>query len=114
MGYSYRSAILNGRGEEAASFVNKATIQYCADMKHLALRGSEEAVRGQPAPFQFLFSKEEGAWKLDLKSFMPLVDTAFKALIQKQGLDEDTFLLGLAESVSGRKVPTTIWQPMIQ
>jgi hypothetical protein len=33
-------------------------------------------------------------------------------LIRKQGVDEDTFVVGVIESVSGQKVSPSIWQPL--
>jgi hypothetical protein len=32
-------------------------------------------------------------------------------LIKKEGYDEDSFIVSLIESVSGRKVAPTIWRP---
>ena len=42
---------------------------------------------------------------------MPMADQAMSMLIKQEGLDEDTFLVGLIESVSGKKALPSIWQP---
>lgn len=60
---------------------------------------------------KFRFKKELGKWKLDLTSLIPIADQAMTMLIEKQGLDEDAFIINLIESVSGKRVSASIWQP---
>jgi hypothetical protein len=175
---TYKGAILKQQGQSAVSVVNRATLQYYAQMKSLALEGHENEVRqltpmnklmvlslrhrvsvddlrgmtpqetfvhavnqgwigknsvldsdlgqlqifgndasgeylkgGKPTPLRFRLTKEDGKWKIDLTALTPPADQAISMLIKKQGLDEDTFIIGLIESVSGKKAPPSIWQP---
>ena len=67
---------------------------------------------GNESPFKWIFRKENGKWKIDITSIMPIADQAFKQLIQENGLSEDDFLFSILESVSGEKVPDSIWEPL--
>jgi hypothetical protein len=175
---TYKGAILEQQGQSAVLVVNRATLQYYAQMKTLALEGHENEVRqltpmnklmvlslrhrvsvddlramtpqemfihavnqgwigknsvldsdigqlqvfgndasgeyvrgGKPTPLKFRLTKEEGNWKIDLTALTPPADQAISLLIKKEGLDEDAFIVGLVESVSGKKVSPSIWQP---
>lgn len=66
---------------------------------------------GKPTPLKYRFTKEDGKWKIDLTALMPVADQAMNMLIKKESLDEDTFIISLIESVSGKKVLPSIWQP---
>lgn len=70
--------------------------------------------RGKATPLKFVFQRENGKWKLDLTSIMPAADQAFKQVIRESGLDEDEILITILESVSGKKVADTVWDPMIK
>jgi hypothetical protein len=72
---------------------------------------AEYVKRGKPTPLKFRFTKEDGKWKLDLTALTPIADQAMTMLIKKEGLDEDTFIINIIESISGKKVLPTIWQP---
>ncbi|HEY7366630.1 MAG TPA: hypothetical protein VIE37_21240 [Methylomirabilota bacterium] len=176
---AYKEAILQQRGQSAVAQVNRATLQYYARMKALALEGPEKDVRqlrpmnkimvlslrhrvsadrlramtpedifihgvdqgwigknsvlesdigqtrvfgndasadyvkgGKPTPLKFRFTKEDGRWKVDLTALTPMADQGMSMLIKKQGVDEDAFIVGLVESVSGKKVSPSIWQPL--
>ena len=175
---TYKEAILQQQGQSAVSLVNRATVQYYARMRTLALEGQEKEVRqltpmnkimvlslrhrvpigdlramtsealftyavdqgwigknsvldsdigrlqvvgndasaeyvksGTPTPLTYRFTKEDGNWKVDLTALMPVADQAMSMLIKAKGLDEDTFIMDLLESVSGKKVVPSIWQP---
>lgn len=175
---TYKAAVLQQQGQSAVTLVNKATVQYYARMKAVALEGQEKEVRqltpvnkimvlslrhrlpvsdlrkmkpeelfihgvnqgwidkdsildtdigqpqvsgndasaeylksGKPTPLKYRFTKEDGKWKVDLTALMPAGDQGISMMMKEQGLDEDTFIIGIIESVSGKKAPTTIWQP---
>jgi hypothetical protein len=175
---TYKAAILQHQGQSAVPLVNRATLQYYAQMKAIALEGQEKEVRqltpvnktmvlilrhrvpvgdlrgmtseelfihavnqgwigknsvldsdigelrvfgndasaeyvkgGKPTPLKYRFTKEDGKWKIDLTAVMPMADQAMSMLIKKADLDEDTFIISIIESVSGKKVLPTIWQP---
>jgi hypothetical protein len=86
-----------------------------SDIGQLQVFGNDasgEYVRGgKPTPLKFRLTKEEGNWKIDLTALTPPADQAISLLIKKEGLDEDAFIVGLVESVSGKKVSPSIWQP---
>ena len=175
---TYKEAILQQQGQSAVSLVNRATVQYYARMRALALEGHEKDVRqlspmnkimvlslrhrvpigdlramtpegvftyavdqgwigknsvldsdigrlevfgndasadyvksGKPTPLKYRFTKEDGKWRIDLTALMPVADQAMSVLIKTKGLDEDRFIMDLMESVSGKKVLPSIWQP---
>ena len=73
---------------------------------------SAEYIKNRVATsLKFRFKKELGKWKLDLTSLIPIADQGMTMLIQKQGFDEDAFIINLIESVSGKRVSASIWQP---
>jgi hypothetical protein len=67
---------------------------------------------GTETPLRWMFQKKDGNWKLDITSIMPAADQAFKQMIRESGQSEDEFLVAILESVSGRRVPESIWEPM--
>lgn len=86
-----------------------------SDIGRLQVFGNDASAEyvkaGKPTPLKYRFTKEDGKWKIDLTALMPMADQAMSMLIKQEGLDEDTFLVGLIESVSGKKVLPSIWQP---
>lgn len=87
-----------------------------SDIGRLRVFGNDasgEYVRGgKPTPLKYRFTKEDGRWKLDLTALTPAADQAMSMLIKNQGMDEDTFIVSLIESVSGKKVVSSIWRPL--
>ena len=69
---------------------------------------------GKASPFKWVFSLENGKWRLDLTSMMPIGDQALKQVIRESGFSEDEFLTTVLESVSGKKVADTVWDPLIK
>ena len=69
---------------------------------------------GKATPLKFVFQMENGKWRLDLTSIMATADQAFKQVIRESGLHEDEFLMTVLESVSGKKVGDTVWDPMVK
>lgn len=68
--------------------------------------------RGQQSPYKWEFHKEDGRWKIDLTSIMPIADRALRQLILQSGASEDEFVLRMLEAVSGQQIGSTIWEPM--
>lgn len=177
----YKDAVLQGNGDAAIAYVNKATIVFFAKMQALALKAQEAEVRGlspmnkmmvlsmrhrialedlktmtpeeifvysinqgwvgknsvlaseigrlqifgdnasaeyvkdgKATPIKYRFTKEDGKWKFDLSSVIPPADAAMSILIKKENIDEDEFVITLIESVSGKKVSPSVWQPLIK
>ena len=69
---------------------------------------------GKATPLKFVFQMENGMWRLDLTSIMFAADQAFKQVIRESGISEDEFLITIIESVSGKKLADTVWDPMIK
>jgi hypothetical protein len=66
---------------------------------------------GEPAAFDWTFRLQDGAWKLDLGASMPIANKALAQTIAASGQPEETFLLRLIGSISGKAVPPEIWTP---
>ena len=174
---SYKSAILNDRGDDAVKFIDSRTIKYyvevldwvknadSAKIETLSIlnklivfsirhRASKEDIlsfdgksllvyaiksgmvgknsvanltigdisidgkfskgqvvaNGVKAPFFMHFYKEEGHWKIDLTSLFDVSTAAFKKIAQESGENENDFLFGLLESITGKKPGQEIWQ----
>ena len=63
-------------------------------------------------PMRFHFTKEEGAWKLDLTQTLRDTDAVLKAQIEQAGISEDDYIFRIIEMISGRKVLNSIWEPI--
>jgi hypothetical protein len=75
---------------------------------------AEIIVGGKATGVRFAFRREANVWKLAVMSPMVLFDQAIKDMLRKIGPDEETAMLSILESVSGTKVPVTIWEPMVR
>jgi hypothetical protein len=64
---------------------------------------------GTKSSLKWKFQKENGAWKIDITSIMPMAEQAFQEIIQESGQSEDEFLVTILESISGKNVPRSIW-----
>ena len=86
------------------------------ELGEIAVSGSRATVHvfeGKATPIQWVFRKEEdGRWRIDITAILPVADQAFKHMVRQSGLPEDEFLTNILESVSGREVADTVWEPM--
>jgi hypothetical protein len=64
---------------------------------------------GQKTPFYFHFYKEEGIWKIDLTSLLPIGEVAFRNMQQSSGMSENQYLFKLLEMTTGKKPGSDIW-----
>ncbi len=69
---------------------------------------------GQVAPFGFTFRKEQGEWKIDLTSVMPMANSAFEQTIQAAGLQENAFIFQSVEAASGHPVDPSVWDAPLE
>lgn len=87
-----------------------------SDIGQIKISGNDASAEfvkgGKATPLKYRFTKEGASWKIDLTALMPLADEAMRALIKNNGVEEDVFIVALIESVSGRKVPSSIWRPL--
>lgn len=74
----------------------------------------ELRLNGEPTPYAWYFTKEDGRWRMDLSSLMSQTDQDLKLTIQAQRADEDSFIISLLEAISGQKVSPEIWKPLIK
>jgi hypothetical protein len=68
---------------------------------------------GKPTGLKFRFLRENGGWRLDLVPVLQLGNAALKLAAKQQGITEEFLILSLLESVSGKKVPPSIWDPLV-
>lgn len=66
---------------------------------------------GQKAPFHFEFNNEEGQWKMDLTSVFPMTEVGIRRFMGQTGLNENDYLLGMLEMVSGSRPGPQVWRP---
>jgi len=69
-------------------------------------------VSGQKAPFNLHFYKEDQQWKIDLTSLFSVSTIAFKKMADDSGQNENDYLFGLLEMITGTKPGPGIWQPI--
>lgn len=63
-------------------------------------------------PNRFQFIKEDGRWRFDLVPTIRDTSASLAAVAKQKGVTEDQMMFDLITSVSGMKVPETIWQPV--
>jgi hypothetical protein len=73
---------------------------------------AEYVMGGQRTPISYRFTREDGVWKFDFTALLPVVDGALRELLKRERMDEDKFVLGLLEQVSGEKPARSIWKPL--
>lgn len=64
---------------------------------------------GQKTPFYFHFYKEDGIWKMDITSLLPIGEAAFRSMQQSSGMNENEYLFKLLEITTGKKPGRDIW-----
>lgn len=69
---------------------------------------------GSPTPLKYRFVREKGVWLWDMMPTVELSNQAFKTIAAQQKVSEEDLILSLLESVSGRAVPPTIWEPRFE
>jgi hypothetical protein len=90
------------------------------ELRHIGVSSdmakAELIVAGKKAPsaMGFVFRKEDGQWKLNLLPMLANADQIFKQAIHQQDVGEEEFILNIVESLSGTKVPDTIWNPVMR
>lgn len=73
---------------------------------------AEVLIGGKAAANRFQFRKEDGTWKFDLIQVIRDTDQTLKAAAKQRGVTEEEFMFSLIETVSGRKVGDSIWNPI--
>jgi len=92
---------------------NSVIVTTIGDIQTSDGRGTAAVSMNQEkAPSRFHFIEEEGSWKFDLIQTLRDADQILKMQMRQLGLEEDEFIFRMIESVSGRKVPASIWEPL--
>lgn len=68
-------------------------------------------IGGKPAPFTFVFVREDGSWKIDMTELLKASDAGFQSLADQSGKSDDAFLMQLLTSMSGTRPSKDIWKP---
>ena len=68
---------------------------------------------GQEAPFGFLFTKEEGQWKIDLSSVFDVSRKVMETTIDAAGMMRTEFIFTVLETSTGHEADASLWQPVI-
>ena len=68
-------------------------------------------IQGKTTPFKLSLRREQGAWRVDLRSLFKMAEGAFSMMQKDSGKNGDDFIVELLEQVSGGPVPPTIWDP---
>jgi hypothetical protein len=86
-----------------------------ADLGMIEVKGDRASgvlsAGGKTLPTRMELKREAGAWRIDLVSLFPPVNAALKKAREESGLSENDFILKFAETISGKPVPGTIWNP---
>ncbi len=62
-------------------------------------------------PFGFSFSREQGDWKIDLVSILPVSNLALQHMINNAEADEQSIIFQIVETLSGEPVDESVWNP---
>ena len=67
---------------------------------------------GRALPVSFQFQKESGLSKLDLTSLFATSSAGLKMFISSNGWTENQFIFTSLETISGKPVGNSVWQPL--
>lgn len=70
-------------------------------------------VSGREGPFGLGFVREEGKWKVDLTSVMPMAEVAIMAMVKQSGMTEDELMRKALSIMSGKAFTDDLWQPLV-
>ena len=86
------------------------------ELGEISIRGDHATAHhlqnGKASSLVWGFNKEEGAWKIDLTSIMPIANLGFEKIISESGMDENDVLFSVIGSVSEDPITEEIWEPI--
>lgn len=100
--YAIESGMV-GKSSVATNTIGKVTIN-----ENFAT--GQFIANGEPTPFDFHFYKEEGQWKVDLTSLFAISTAVFQDMADNSGQEENEFLFGLLEMLTGIAPGPGIWK----
>lgn len=74
---------------------------------------ADVVVDGKRVPVKFHFTKEDNQWKFNLVKLLKITNAALEMKLKERGTSEDQFITIVIESLSGRKMDESIWEPLI-
>lgn len=69
------------------------------------------SIEGVGAGPGFRFNREPAGWRLDLVPLLQMSNLMLQMAAKEKGIPEDQFMLGMLESVVGRKIGPEAWVP---
>jgi hypothetical protein len=78
------------------------------------LASAEVLRNGHSTPIEYRYVREQNRWLWDLRPALEESNRGFELLATQRETDEESLLLSLVESTSGRKTPPTIWNPLFE
>jgi hypothetical protein len=92
---------------------NSVIVTTIGDIQASEGRGTAAVyIEDQKTPVRFHFTKEDDSWKFDLIQSIRDADQVLKEQIRQLDVTENEFIFRMIETVSGRKVPDSIWEPL--
>lgn len=70
------------------------------------------AINGEVSPIFFLFSQENGEWKIDLTSVFDVSNEGMKQMIDATGYAENDYVIMVLQMATGAELSSSIWQPL--
>jgi hypothetical protein len=101
-------AINNGMvGKNSVAAIELSDVEVSGDKAKASVQSL-----GQKTPLHFEFNNEDGAWKLDITSIFAKTNEGIGMMLEKNEMTELDFVFKALESLTGKPVDNSIWQPM--
>jgi hypothetical protein len=105
--YSIDSGMIGKGG--AARFTFSKMTEYEGDKAKAMI--VSQGRQGQNASTEFLFSKENGEWKLNLTNLLEMSKKSFAQVAQNQGQTKEQFVRAILSAAAGTDtIPARIWE----
>lgn len=70
------------------------------------------AINGEVSPIFFLFTQENGEWKIDLTSIFDVTNQGMQQIISATGYAENDYVVMVLQMATGAELSSSIWQPL--
>jgi hypothetical protein len=74
--------------------------------------GYLESIEDRDSP-HFVFNKENGQWKINLVSHLPIINMLLVSIQSGSGRNENDFMLFRLKQPNGEKADNSIWEPLL-
>ncbi len=75
--------------------------------------GYLEVIEDRETP-HFVFNKENGQWKINLVSHLPIVNMLLVSMQGGSGKNENDFILNALKQPNGDKADNSVWEPLLK